>query len=46
MHDAWAVWSVDLQDWVLGATFDYAHCDNCEAETHIEEVNVGTELGR
>ncbi len=38
MHDAWAVWNVATQEWELGATFDYAHCDRCEGETHIKEV--------
>ena len=37
MLDAWAVWDVDAQEWVLGPTFDHSHCDNCEGETHIEE---------
>ncbi len=38
MHDAWAVWDVDAQEWSLGAVFDYMHCDTCEGETHIVEV--------
>ena len=38
MHDAWAVWDVEAQRWELGATFDYAHCETCESETHIVEV--------
>jgi hypothetical protein len=37
MRDAWAHWDVVSQDWVLGAVFDYAHCDRCGRETDIEE---------
>ena len=37
MRDAWAVWDVGTQNWVLGAVFDYAHCDRCGRETNIEE---------
>lgn len=40
MHDAWAVWNVAAQEWELGAVFDYAHCDKCEKETHINEVPI------
>jgi hypothetical protein len=38
MMHAWAVWDVDGQAWMLGAMFDYAHCDTCEEKTHIEAV--------
>jgi hypothetical protein len=38
MHDAWAVWDTGTQEWVLGAVFDYMHCDNCQGETDIEEL--------
>ena len=37
MRDAWAVWDTGTQSWHLGAVFDYAHCDNCERETNLEE---------
>jgi hypothetical protein len=40
MRDAWAHWDVGSQDWVLGAVFDYAHCDACGGETNIEERPV------
>ena len=40
MRDAWAVWDVEAQDWVLGAVFDYGHCDRCGRETNIEEQLV------
>ncbi len=35
MRDAWAHWDVVSQDWVLGAVFDYTHCDACGNETNI-----------
>jgi hypothetical protein len=41
MRDAWAHWDVESQDWVLGAVFDYAHCDACGGETNIEERPPG-----
>lgn len=40
MIDAWAVWDVDLQEWVLGPTFDHSHCDDCEGDAHIAEVPI------
>ena len=36
--DAWAEWDHENQQWTLGQTFDHAHCDDCDGETHIEEV--------
>lgn len=36
MRDAWAVWDTKAQKWILGAVFDYAHCDDCEKETTLE----------
>lgn len=38
MRDAWAIWDADEQDWVLGAVFDYGHCDDCGGESRLEEV--------
>ena len=35
-HDAWASWDPATQDWVLAATFDYVHCDNCGGEASLE----------
>lgn len=40
-RDAWADWDVTTQQWVLGATFDYAHCHACEKETALEERTLG-----
>jgi uncharacterized OB-fold protein len=39
-RDAWAEWDVALQDWQLGAVYDYAYCHSCEAETRLEEREV------
>jgi hypothetical protein len=39
-RDAWAVWDIDKQDWVLGAVFDDGHCDDCEGEARLEEVEL------
>ena len=43
MRDAWAVWDVDEQDWVLGAVFDYGHCDDCDGESRLEEIELAAE---
>jgi ribosomal protein L37AE/L43A len=42
-RDAWAVWDVDEQEWVLQNVFDYAICESetCNGnETRIEEDPV------
>ena len=39
-RDAWAVWDIDEQDWVLGAVFDDGHCDDCECGARLEEVEL------
>lgn len=36
--DAWAEWDEDTQRWVLGATFDYSYCHDCDCEQRIEEI--------
>lgn len=36
-RDAWALWDATSQQWELGAVFDYAHCHDCDAETHLTE---------
>lgn len=38
--DAWAEWDVEAQEWVLGATYDYSFCHDCQEETHLEEVEL------
>ena len=38
-RDAWADWDPKTQAWELGdATFDYAICDDCDGETHLDEA--------
>ena len=43
-RDAWADWSVEEQDWVLGAVFDYGHCQDCDGESSLEEVELPPQL--
>lgn len=38
MRDAWAVWDVEAQEWVLGQVFDAAFCEKCEGDASLEEV--------
>jgi hypothetical protein len=37
-RDAWAGWSEDEQDWILGAAYDYSFCHFCDGETRIQEL--------
>ncbi len=37
-RDAWAVWDVATQDWVIETLFDHAHCHHCLGPTRIEQV--------
>ena len=30
--DAWAEWSTEYQDWVIGDTYPNGWCDDCECE--------------
>jgi hypothetical protein len=39
-RDAWAVWSVEKQDWILDNVFDYAYCEKCESECSITEIKI------
>lgn len=43
--DAWASWSFERQEWVLGHTFDHAFCVTCEAECKIECVPMPARAG-
>ena len=40
MRDAWAEWDVERQEWVLQNVFDAAHCEDCDGETSLDEVEV------
>ncbi|WP_454883040.1 DUF5983 family protein [Sphingomonas oryzagri] len=45
MRDAWATWDDEAQDWVLGALFDAAFCEDCETDgTLVEQPLVQTEI--
>ena len=46
MRDAWAVWDLEEQDWVLGAVFDAGHCDDCEREARLEETELTPQPSR
>jgi hypothetical protein len=37
LTDAWAVWSVERQDWEVKATFDNAWCEECNGEQRYLE---------
>jgi hypothetical protein len=39
-RDAWANWDTVEQQWVLGAVFDYAHCNKCDRETSIIQIEL------
>jgi hypothetical protein len=39
-RDAWAEWDEDRQEWVLGTVFDVGHCEKCENESSLEEVDI------
>ena len=40
MMDAWAVWDIKLQDWVLGDTCTEVVCQVCNGETSLIEVEL------
>lgn len=37
-RDAWAEWSDENQEWILGTVFDAGHCEDCEGDSRLEEV--------
>lgn len=39
-RDAWAEWDEDLEEWTLGTVFDAGHCENCEGDASLEEVEI------
>ena len=39
-RDAWAEWDAAIQQWVLGALFDYAYCHRCQAPARIDGAPV------
>jgi hypothetical protein len=44
MRDAWAVWDIELQAWVLGNVFDAGHCDACGGNSTLVEESIETPL--
>jgi hypothetical protein len=44
-RDAWANWSVKMQQWELGSVFDYGHCHNCDGESRLVEVELESPSG-
>jgi hypothetical protein len=42
VRDAWAVWDVAAQAWVLDTLFDHAHCHQCLAATRLERVALSS----
>ena len=43
MRDAWAVWDVESQEWILGNVFDQGFCDDCDGESRLDEVDLTAE---
>ncbi len=39
-RDAWAEWDEERQEWMLGTVFDAGHCEKCEREASLEEVEI------
>jgi hypothetical protein len=39
-RDAWADWDARMQQWVLGAVFDYGPCHDCDGESRLVEVTL------
>ncbi len=33
LRDAYAIWDVDRQEWVLNSCYDLYRCENCEEES-------------
>jgi hypothetical protein len=40
LHDAWAVWSEDIQAYELSTVLDFTFCEQCDGETRTEEIEV------
>ena len=38
--DAYAMWSVEAQDWTLASTYDLAWCTVCDVETTLIEKEL------
>lgn len=40
MHDAWAMWDVGTQEYVLSQHFDAGYCSDCGGETRIQDADM------
>jgi Fe-S cluster biosynthesis and repair protein YggX len=40
VRDAWAAWSPHENAWVIESVFDHAHCNDCDRETLLKEVEL------
>ena len=40
MRDAYAVWSIEDQEWVTHSTYDHAYCYNCDGDTSLIEKEL------
>ena len=38
--DAWADFDIEAQQWVLGNTFDYSYCDDCQNDCRTKEIEI------
>ena len=39
-RDAWAEWDTENQEWTLGTVFDQGHCEACEGESSLTEIEI------
>ena len=39
LKDAWTIWDVEQQEWVLHSVYDTVYCEDCEEETDGEEID-------
>lgn len=37
-RDAWVIWDVAAQDWIIETLFDHIHCHHCLGPTRAEQV--------
>jgi hypothetical protein len=38
LKDAYAIWSVEEQEWILHSTYDHADCEECGGECKVKEI--------
>lgn len=39
-RDAWAAWDVETQSWELAAVFQAGFCDDCDAVTSLDAIEI------